>query len=350
MAGRVDVPTLPSFYHDKIEFNGRIYLPFPPMASVVLIPFVKFFENTTQQNVSIIFGALDVMLIFILLKKFTKPISAILLAIFFGFGTPFFWSAIVGTTWFFAHTVGIFFIIISLILHFEKKDFLAGLFLAFAGLSRLPLILGGLFYLLNLFSHKKRLLVTILGGLIFIPVLVLYNYVRFETFLDTGYLQVYNQYVSNNYPYYTILQKINPSFNHFGYMDIRNIPLHLFTLFFFPPTVEVLDGIIKTIRPSPFGMGILFTSPLLFLVLKANLKNSLERNLLIAAVFSSIPTMLHYAQGWVQFGYRFILDYLVFLMVLLAIKFKPNKLNLILMSISLIVNFWGVSWAIRLGW
>ena len=347
--GRVDIPDLPTFYHDKIEFEGKTYIPFPPGASFLLAPFLFAFKSITQQSVSIIVGAIDIALMFVLLSKFTTKKNSLILSIFFGFGTSFFWSSIVGTTWFFAHVVSIFFITLSLIFHFNKKHFFSGIFYALAVMTRMPMVLVGIFFLLELFKEKKSLILFTLGASILVPIMGFYDYARFGKLLETGYYEVYKQYVGGNYPY-TIIQTLIPNAPYFGYFDIRNIPLHLYTFLIMPPNITVDSGIIKEIVPSPFGTGILYTSPLLFYSLAPNLKNSLQRNLFLAALFGALPSFTHYMQGWVQFGYRFVLDFIVFLMIILAIKFRPTKKTFVLVLISLIVNIWGVIWAINLGW
>src|SRR3989339_455132 len=346
--GCVDIPDLPVFYHDKLEFNGKTYIPFPPGASLVLIPFILLKESITQQQVSILIGSLDILLIYLLLLNFTNKKNAIILSIFLGLGTSFFWSAVVGTTWFFAHVVSIFFITISLILHFNKKHFLSGIFFALAALTRIPMVLAGIFYLLQLLKRKKDFIYFLIGAFIFIPILFFYNWARFGNFLKTGYNEVYLQYANSNYPY-TIRQIINPKSTLYGYFDIKNIPMHLYTFFIMPPDINISGRIVKEIKPSPFGMGILFTSPLLFIALKPKFKKGLELNSIITALIVAVPSFLHIMQGWVQFGYRFVLDYVVLLMIILALRFKPTKLNLLLILISIIVNFWGVIWAINLG-
>lgn len=338
--GRVDLPDLPQFYHDKLEFEGKIYVPFPPGASLLLIPFVLIKENITEQNVSIIIGAINVLLIYLLMLTFTSKKNSFLLAIFFGFGTPFFWSALVGTTWFFAHVVAIFFITISLLLHFKQRHFLSGIFFALASLTRIPMILAGIFYLLQLFKQKNKFIFFLFGASIFIPIFLFYNYLRFGNISETGYTQIYKQYNGI---------KVSISENY-GYFSYKNVPLHLFTFFIMPPNIEIRDGLLKNLRPSPFGMGIVFTSPLLLISLWPKFKRGIELNSIISAIIISLPSFLHYAQGWVQFGYRFVLDFIVFLMIILALRFKLTRFNLFLIIISIIVNIWGVLWAIELGW
>ena len=65
--GRVDIPNLPSFYHDKLIFDDKTYIPFHPGASFILIPFVFLNENITQQQTSIFIGAIDIVLIYLLI-------------------------------------------------------------------------------------------------------------------------------------------------------------------------------------------------------------------------------------------------------------------------------------------
>lgn len=348
--GRVDVPNLPLFYHDKLEFNGKTYIPFPPGASLILIPLILIKEGITQQQASILIGSIDITLIYLLLIKFTNKKNSILLSIFLGLGTSFFWSAVVGTTWFFAHIVAIFYLTLSLLLLFKtntksfKKTwiilFLSGIFFALAGLTRYPILASGLFFVIYLWKDKSKLIAFLFGASFFVPLQIYYDFLRFGVFFESGYTKIYEWYTNLGYAY-SIERILFPTLSHLNYFDLRAIPYHIYTFLFMPP---------EGFRPSPFGMGILFTSPLLFLTLIPKFKTKLERNI----YFSIIPTVflifLHYAQGWVQFGYRFVLDFIVFLMIILALRFKPTKFNLLLILISIIVNFWGVIWAINLGW
>lgn len=342
MVGRVDIPDLPQFYHDKLEIEGKNYIPFPPGASFLLMPFILINDSVTQQLVSIIVGALNVVLMYFLLNKFTSKKNSVLLSIFFGFGTSFFWSTVVGTTWFFAHVVAILYLLISLLLHFKGKHFLSGIFFALAALTRMPIIIAGMFYLFQLFKEKKKFIHFLIGASIFIPIILYYNFLRFGNIYETGYEKVYQQYSGSGL-------KVSIS-KSFGYFNIMNLPLHLYTFFIMPPNIDIVDGVVKKISPSPFGMGIFFTSPLLLIAFLPKFKKKIELQSFVTALLCALPSFFHYAQGWVQFGYRFILDFIVFIMIILALRFKITKINLFLILISILVNFWGVLWAIQLGW
>lgn len=342
---QVDIPNLPSYYQDKIEIAGKILTPFPPMPAVILVPFTLLSKEITQEQVSVLFGAINVVLVFFLIKKFVNERESALISIFFGFGTVAFWSAVVGTTWYFAHTVAITMMLLSLISYKNSKYFLSGLLFAAAALCRYPMLSGGLFFFLELVKEPKKLFKFLMGAFIFIPVQFGYNFLRFGNILETGYVKVYQGYISSGYAY-TIRQLINPNVPYFGYMDIRNIPMHLYTFLIMPPLIS--SNFVPF--PSPYGMGIVFTTPLLLLALFPKLKDKTQRNLFIGALAIAFIDFLHYMQGWVQFGYRFLLDFLPFLLVILAVKFKSNWKYILLIILSIAVNLWGVIWGIKLGW
>ena len=341
---RVDIPDLPEYYQDKIIKSGKILTPFPPMPAIVLIPFVLISKNITQQDVSFILGSINIVLVYFLFKKFNSKYPLIL-SVFFAFGTVAFWSAIVGTTWYFAHTLALTFMLLSLILYKSGKHFWSGLFFAFAALSRYPMLIGGIFFLLELYKEPKKLFKFLLGAFPFVPIQLGYNFLRFGNVFETGYVEVYRGYVSSNYPF-TVRQLWNSKANYFGYMDLKNIPLHLYTFLFMPPAISPSF----MLSPSPYGMGILFTTPLLVLALFPDFKNKIQSNLFIATLSIAFVDFLHYMQGWVQFGYRFMMDFLPFLILILALKFKLNKKHVALLLISIIVNVWGAYSGIKLGW
>ena len=56
----------------------------------------------------------------------------------------------------------------------------------------------------------------------------------------------------------------------------------------------------------------------------------------------AIPSLLYQNSGWFQFGYRFSLDYMVFLMMLLAIGGRPiNLVTKMLIGVGIAINLFG---------
>ncbi|MCB0089142.1 MAG: hypothetical protein KDE54_14625 [Caldilineaceae bacterium] len=63
-------------------------------------------------------------------------------------------------------------------------------------------------------------------------------------------------------------------------------------------------------------------------------------------VLLAIPLVLYYNTGWWQFGYRFSLDFMVPVMVLLAIGAgrRVSWLMQGLIIVGVAVNAWGITW------
>jgi hypothetical protein len=62
--------------------------------------------------------------------------------------------------------------------------------------------------------------------------------------------------------------------------------------------------------------------------------------------------LLFFSQGWVQFGYRYSLDWWVFVLVLLAYALgdRPRAIDYALLAVSVGMNALGAYWVRALGW
>jgi hypothetical protein len=103
-------------------------------------------------------------------------------------------------------------------------------------------------------------------------------------------------------------------------------------------------------------MSVLLTSsPLLFGAFVRR-SDALKRACWIGILLVSIPTLMYYSAGWVQFGYRYLMDYLPFLMILTAFGFDDHqsptafRVKVALVVLSIAIGFWGRYWATRLVW
>ncbi len=67
-----------------------------------------------------------------------------------------------------------------------------------------------------------------------------------------------------------------------------------------------------------------------------------------------LVNLMHFSQGWVQFGYRFSNDFVPFALPLVAVGMARRNgvglLGLVLIGASVDVNLWGVVWGNILGW
>ena len=111
-------------------------------------------------------------------------------------------------------------------------------------------------------------------------------------------------------------------------------------------------------------MSVLLTSPAFLLAVPAWFDRARRRIVvaaLLAVVLVSVANLMHFSQGWVQFGYRFSNDVVPYLLVLTAIGLsrvvdRPDRrrwampLSAGLIVVSIGVNLWGVDWGRLLGW
>jgi hypothetical protein len=69
-------------------------------------------------------------------------------------------------------------------------------------------------------------------------------------------------------------------------------------------------------KPDGLGMSVLITSPALFLALRADWRQARTWWLAGATIAVLIPTLLYYGGGWLQYGYRYFLDSVPFVIAL----------------------------------
>ena len=111
------------------------------------------------------------------------------------------------------------------------------------------------------------------------------------------------------------------------------------------------------VLPRDTGMSVLLTSPAYVLIAPALRwgygHSRLVTGSAIAVVVIAFVNLMHFSQGWVQFGYRFSNDWAPFGLVLVTLSLERIGLRraaIALIAISVIVNLWGVAWAEVFGW
>jgi len=344
--GRFDILN-PSFdLGDRVIVDNKIYFQFGPVPALILLPLVYVWKtNVSQTYVSMVFGAFNAVLVFILLGrlKISGLIRKLLLTVFFALGTVHFSAAVTGTTWFFAHIIAVFFLLLGLIENFgRKRPFLMGLYFSLAVFSRQPTFLSFPFILLFFkkdVSYRpffRKLLLFILGALPLFLFSAYYNFARFGNIFDDGRNFIYRQYIRST-AQFTYARITNPGFTT-GMIDFRNIPLNLYTFLFMPPEISAR---FPYVAPSPYGLSVIITSPFFIYAFLAK-RNFLIKVSWLAVLLVAIVDFLWFGQGWVQFGYRYVLDFIPFLMIPLAFGFNGiSKFSIFLLFWSVIINTWG---------
>jgi len=384
---------IPGFYSDVVIEDGKIYLTLPPAPAALLVPFVAVWGSDfslsrqlgvnlsievlespfgAQAHLAAALGAVNVVLVWHLLGLLkVSRFSRLLLTLFFAFGTVHFFAATTGTMWLYAQVAAVFFLLLAILslLH-RTPPILPAIFLGLAFLSREPTMLAapafGYWYwrqrhqsLRELFTwgglldwQSIRKIGTFAAGCLpFVIFWFWYNHAKFGGIFETGYDVIYEAYlISNNYSFY---RGAFPDAPHFNLFDIRNIPLHLYTIFLMPPQFTPDWGVF---RPSPYGLSVLITSPAFVYAALVRRHDPLRLFSWLAIGCVSIPLLLHFSQGWVQFGYRFLLDFVPFLLILTAFGFDDNaspagrRMQVTLVAVSIVAGFWGRYWATKFGW
>ena len=335
---------------DISKFNGKFYLYFGPFASIVLAPFVIAFGKTFPQvSIGILSMLFSFYAAYALTKTFKfKTLDALWVALFFVFSTVLFSSSVINITAYQVEALGVPLILFALLEYFNKKrPFIIGLFFGLAILTRATLAIGILFFLLEYLQKRlsiKKLLIMAIPVVCCVMLFGIYNVARFGSFFETGYL--YN-ITLHTYP-------LSLNLEH-GYMSLEHIPANIYSFLFMSPQpfLQNADGFILKfpyLKVSPWGLAIWFTSPLFLLLITQFKKNKFATSLLITILCLAIPVFTYYSVGFAQFGYRYALDFLPFLFLLLLPCLSPqlSKKEIILITVGIMFNciFMLSSWGI----
>ncbi|MBM3156416.1 MAG: hypothetical protein FJ004_03935 [Chloroflexi bacterium] len=332
--GRLYIENAPSWL-ELARVDGRGYVMEPPAPTLFIIPWVAIWGlSTNQAIISMLLGAAAVGLFWVAATQLRWSLSfKAAVTVLVAFGTNFWWVTTEGSVWMIAHASAVFFLMAALVETTGKnRPWMVGLLVGLAGLSRLPTFLAFPFFAYTVCRGSgerwviiRRLTIfgvalAVMGGLY-----LLYNYGQFGT-LNPGYYR--GQFLEG--PWYSK-----------GLFDISYIPRHIKAILFEAPKVTESFPFFK---PSVIGMGLFFTTPALLYMFGARLKESLVLPAIAGLLLTSIPLVTYAVTGWAQFGYRFSLDVLPFMVILVAsgMNHRLNKLNVAVILLSCVINLWGV--------
>jgi hypothetical protein len=398
---------------------GRVLLPFPPLPAIVLLPFVAVFGLfTDQEAIAIGLAALGVLATWWMLGGLRLRLAVRVVAtVIFATGTAWWWAAAVGTTWYLAHLVALSLAMLAVgvtlrhdpraltqtapeeaaaeaagatgagrswlgrlwgsIWPLDRSQVLAGLLLGLSVTARLPLIFAAPWFMLvgGGRSLLRRTVSTGVGGFLPVAALLLYTLVTTGSFIHPGYDYQY-QLEANGYP----TLGYHPDW---AVEDIRYIPHNLGIMFGSLPVVapdikpntlgfgdpvylcvapddqrSLMDPNCPLVMPVDVGTSIVLSAPGLLLALLAFRRPRLARvkvGAALAVTVIGLFNLAHFSQGWVQWGYRFSLDFMPFLLPLVALGAarsdgRPRLVAYALLVVGAAVNLWGVAWGQMLGW
>lgn len=354
--GRFDVDQMPPGVLDVARWRGHNYLPFGPLPALLVVPFLPLLNLGFDLSlVILVMSALNLWLLRNVLRELDVTAELLKWALLLFFvGTSYYSTLIMPFSTWLAHVA----VVTGLLLAIretlgKQRPILIGLFVGLAGMSRVTAFFTLPFFAWLLWhrqpappdrdSLKARLVrLAGLGAGITGPLilLLLYNYARFQNPFRTGYADV----VLTN----PILEQARAH----GLFSLVHIPKNLFMLLLQGPVpypsleAPVLE--MPYVQPSRWGMGLVFTSPALLLAFWAPVRERLVQACWLAILCVLLPLITYYGVGWTQFGYRYALDFMPFLLLIAALGFKTVSIGKvrILTTIGVLVNLWGAAWVI----
>jgi hypothetical protein len=306
-------------YGDLAVFNNHYFLMWPPLPSVLLMPAVLFFGDNFNQFWLTFFS---VVVSFFLAYKITRQLKlseghALIATIFLFFGTVYLHLFLLGFSSYLGQIVGTMFVLAALNEYFSKKRWLAmGILVALAFLSRFTLIFASLFFILSIFKQKsidlKKQLIYFISPIVLAVLIVMsYNFARFSSIWETG--QKYG---------------LDPVVGPSGVFSLAYLPNNVYHFLFMGPEMLFENGATPQfpyLQADLLGLGILFVSPLLLLIFSKKEKRSYTPALWLTSLVIMLPSLFFYNSGGAQFGYRYFLDALPFIYILLLLSLKQQR-------------------------
>ena len=282
------------------------YVTFPPGPALVMLPGVALWG---LGFLDVLFTALAGALIPVALVRLLERVRGpghlrehLWAAAAWTVASPACFVAAHGNVWFTAQVLGS----LALVLYIDaawdlRRPARAGLWLGFAVACRVSIAFAVVFALLE--WRRDRRLITALRFVA--PLIVIggalawFNWLRFDDPLEFGhrYLDIRWQ---------TRIQSL-------GMFSPHYLARNLECMLWLAPQVS------PQLRWSVHGMGLLLASPWLLLLARARTRFPQRTGLALAALAVAATVLLYHNSGQVQFSYRFALDFLPLVLVLLVV-------------------------------
>lgn len=337
-----------------VRATDRWYVSFPAFPSVVLLPLVAI--NGYQLNdtsLTVFAAALALAAFYSLLRMLSGAGESgrqlwenVLLTVLLGFGTVMFYCSIRGEVWFTAEVMGVAFTCWYLRNSVgARRPVVAGVFFSMAVLTRTPLLFTGIFFVMEALcpgpdrmaqlralrqqwqEPMRKVGLFAAGAAPLALGAAVLNVVRFGAMGEFGHRFLYNN-------------RVNADIDRYGLFSLEYLPRNLDAALLKLPILH-FDPL--RLEYSPFGLSLLLTLPVLVLVLLPKEKRRLQWPLWAAVALCALPGLAYQNTGYMQFGFRFSLDWTPYVVILVALSGWSLKagLSTALMGLEFLVNFWG---------
>ena len=318
------------------------YVSFPPLPTLLMLPSAAISGRGGNDVIpTVLCAALILPLALLALRRLAAAgLSArtvredLWLVALLAFGSVLFFSAVQGKVWYTAQVLGVVLALVYAWASIEAaRPLAAGLALGAAALTRTAMAFMFPLFVLEAWrisAGDRRAFVRRLARfaapiVAFAIAGMIYNAVRFDSPLDFGHR------------FLDVRQQTN--IEVWGLAGYHYLARNLAVAFTLLP--EWL-GHRPWIQIGGHGLALWVTTPALLLLLWPRTRGPLHRALWLTALCVALPSLLYMNTGWVQFGYRFSLDYMVFLVLLLAIGGRPlDRVAKGLIIAGIVINLFG---------
>jgi hypothetical protein len=394
--GRLEMVRPPPHQNDWAFHEGRWYVSFPPVPAVLMVPGVAIWGwdpdapspvprgwqrpgtergcyTFNQGPFNLLFAPLPPLLLLVLLERLRRAGRSrrtrwenLTLVALYGLGTVYYCAAVQADTWHIAHVIGCTFLGLYMLASLEgRHPVLAGLCLGLAFGSRTPMIFAFPFFVYEaaranaVWEHRDwgsriraMLSPRVVGALVLfglasgalVGAWLMANQARFGDFMDFGHRHLQVRWL--------------PRIEDWGLFDLHFLPRNLAAALVLLPWATSAPPYFEI---GHHGLAIWFTTPVLLcllwprkLAVEEMQRPPLARRfwpewladlhwpMWICVLAVALPSLLYQNTGWVQFGYRFSNDYMLFFMVLLAVGNRPmNRVFRTLVVLSIVVSLFG---------
>lgn len=330
----------PSAFQHPRE-SQRWYVSFPPLPAVLILPAVAIWGTATRDALfwALLAGS-GPALLYVLLRRLRESGRSgrslrddLLLVILFSFGTVYFFSAVQGTVWFAAHVVATPLVALYVLCSLEaRRPALAGFTLGLAFLTRPTTAALALFFLVETLRVARtggeprygdasvpRRVFLWLSGVQWKPALRRLAAFAVPILLLGGIAMWMNAERWGNpfeFGHRYLVIRWRDRIATWGLFNYHYLSKNLAVFWTSLPWLTTRE---PHLIVSRHGLALWFTTPPLLLTLWPKRIDAQMVGLYLATAAVALWNLLYQNTGWIQFGYRFALDYMPLLFVLLAL-------------------------------
>lgn len=335
IAGGEDVPAS----RVRESRGSEFHVAFPPFPAAVFVPLVLMFGPAVSDvRVTVVAAAIVPVLFLSVLGRLRSrglmhrhPHDDFWLAALLSCGTVLFFCGVQGRVWYTAHVFAVVLCLGYVWASIESAyPLMAGACLGLAFLTRAPMLFMSPLFIVELWRsgrlHEWRRWMLFAAPVAAAGAFAAWhNAMRFDDVMEFGhsYLRVRQQVDIERYGLFSL------------HYVVRNATAALALL----PAIGAASPYVTI---SGHGLAMWFTSPPLVRLAGAWPRTSFQAGLWITAVSVGVWTLLYQNTGWFQFGFRFSLDYIVFLLLILAVDTRPlTRLAKGLIVAAVVINTFG---------